>query len=224
MANPTVSPANPDDLWIVELKATAVSPLYTGENKLNSQRERKVGNILPTRKTGDNFAAVSIFGAIRGYAEKIYRKDGTCDTGKDTKGCGRCLTCDMFGNLGKKGRVLFEDLKTTRPFDKVVERTVHPHIDRDSGTISQGKGASIELEEIVEGTELAGRLVIRNPVEKDLEVLNAALKAAEDSGIGGWTRRGKGRVKFETTVKKIKWSTYREIGAAEAKKLVGVAK
>ena len=212
--------SNPEDLWIIELKAIAVSPLYTGENKLNSQKERKVGNILPTRKSGDNFAVMSIFGAIRGYAEKIYKKDGTCDTGKDTKGCGRCLTCDMFGSLGKKGRVLFEDLKSTRPFDKVVDRTVHPHIDRETGTLAQGKGASIELEEMIEGTELTGRIVIKNPSEKDLEVLYAALKAAEENGIGGWTRRGKGRVKFEPVVKKIHWSTYKEYGAAEAKKLV----
>lgn len=219
MANPIVSPV--EDLWIVDLKATAVSPLYTGENKLNSQKARKVGNILPTRMTGDGFAAVSIFGAIRGYAEKIYRDEGACDTGKDTKGCGRCLTCDMFGSLGRKGRILFEDLKTTRPFDKVVDRTVHPHIDRETGTIPPGKGASIELEEILEGTELVGKLLIRNPVEKDLVVLQAAFKAAEDSGIGGWTRRGKGRVKFDCKVNKIKWAAYKELGAAEAKKLVG---
>lgn len=210
-----------DEIWIVELKATAISPVYTGENKLNSQKIRKVGNILPTRMTGDGFAAVSIFGAIRGYAEKIYRTEGTCDTGKETKGCGKCLTCNMFGSLGRKGRVLFEDLKSIRPFDKIVDRTVHPHIDRESGTIFSGKGASIELEEIVEGTELVGRIIIRNPIEKDLEVLNAAFKAAEDSGIGGWTRRGKGRIKFQPEIKKIKWASYKELGAVEAKKLVG---
>src|SRR5450756_2698427 len=88
-----------EDLWILELKATAVSPLYTGENKLESQKRRKQGNLLPTRMSGDGFASISIFGAIRGYAEKIYKGDGTCDTGKDTKGCGRCLTCDMFLSL-----------------------------------------------------------------------------------------------------------------------------
>ncbi len=211
-----------EDLWILELKATAISPLYTGENKLESQKQRKKGNLLPTRKSGDGFASISIFGAIRGFAEKIYKSEGTCDTGKDTKGCGRCLTCNMFGNLGRKGRVSFEDLKTTRPFEKVVERTVHPHIDRETGTISAGKGASIEVEEIVEGTELTGKIVIKNPTEKDIEVLTAALKAAEDSGIGGWTRRGKGRVKFEVTVKKVTWASYREAGAEEARKLVSM--
>ncbi|GFO96283.1 hypothetical protein ig2599ANME_0472, partial [groundwater metagenome] len=29
-----------EDLWILELKATAVSPLYTGENKIDSQKRR----------------------------------------------------------------------------------------------------------------------------------------------------------------------------------------
>lgn len=209
-----------EDLWILELKATAMSPLYTGENKLESQKRRKQGNLLPTRMSGDGFASISIFGVIRGFAEKIYKSEGTCDTGRDTKGCGICLTCNMFGSLGRKGRLSFEDLKTTRPFDKVVERTVHPHIDRETGTIAAGRGASIEVEEIVEGTELTGKIVIKNPTEKDIEVINAALKAAEDNGIGGWTRRGKGCVKFEVTANKVTWAYYKEAGAAEAKKLV----
>jgi len=211
-----------EDLWILDLKARAISPLYTGENKMESQKQRKIGNLLPTRKSGDGYASISIFGAIRGFAEKIYKGDGTCDTGKDTRGCGKCLTCDMFGNLGRKGRVSFEDLKSIKPFERVVERTVHPHIDRETGTISAGKGASIEVEEIVEGTELAGKIIIKNPVEKDLEVLNAALKAAEDNGIGGWTRRGKGRVKFEVNMNRVKWENYKLAGAAEAKKLVSM--
>lgn len=211
-----------EDLYILELKATAISPLYTGENKLESQKRRKVGNLLPTRMTGDGFASVSIFGVIRSYAEKIYRDTGTCDTGKDTKGCGKCLTCNMFGSLGRKGRVSFEDLKSVQPFDKIVERTVHPHIDRETGSIASGRGASIELEEIVEGTELTSTIVIKSPTEKDLEMLNAAFRAAEDNGIGGWTKRGKGRVKFEINIKRVKWSYYKEFGIEEAKKLVNL--
>jgi len=74
----------------------------------------------------------------------------------------------------------------------------------------------------VEGTELTGRIIIKNPTEKDIEVINAALMAAQDNGIGGWTRRGKGRVKFEVTAKKVKRANYKEQGAAEAKRLVSM--
>ena len=208
------------NLWILELKATAVSTLYSGENKINSKRKRGQGNKLPTRRTVDGHAAISIYGVMRTFAEKIYREEGTCDIGKNAKGCGRCLTCNMFGNLGRKGRVLFEDLKSIKPFNQCTEFTIHPHIDRETGTISSGKGASIELEEIVEGTELTGRILINNPKEKDLEVLLASIKAAEDNGIGGWTKRGKGRVKFNYSLKKIIWSKYKEIGMEETKRIM----
>jgi hypothetical protein len=66
-----------EDLWILELKATAVSPLYSGENKVDSQKRRKQGNLLPTRMSGDGFASISIFGAIRGYAEKMTNRGDT---------------------------------------------------------------------------------------------------------------------------------------------------
>ncbi|KKK57318.1 hypothetical protein LCGC14_3055660 [marine sediment metagenome] len=115
------------NLWILELKATAVSTLYSGENKINSKRKRGQGNKLPTRRTVDGHAAISIYGVMRTFAEKIDREEGTCDIGKNAKGCGRCLTCNMFGNLGRKGRVLFEDLKSIKPFNQCTEFTIHPH-------------------------------------------------------------------------------------------------
>ncbi len=56
--------------------------------------------------------------------------------------------------------------RDTKELDKVVEKTIHPHIDREVGSISSGRGASIELEEIVEGTELTGKIIIKNPTER----------------------------------------------------------
>lgn len=210
-----------DDLWIMNLKVIAVSPIYTGENKIESQKQRKIANRLPTRKSGDGFATVNISGVIRYYVEKIYKDEGVCDVGTSAKGCGRCLACNMFGSLGRKGRVSVDELKSVQPFDKVVSVAIHPRIDRETGTIPQERGASIELEEIQEGAELLGRIIIRNPKEKDLIVLESAIKTMETHGIGGWTRRGKGRISVTTTLDKIKWSIYKEIGREEAKKLLG---
>lgn len=215
-----------EDLWIMDLKVVAISPIYTGENKIESQKVRKTGNRLPTRMSGDGYATVNISGVIRANAEKIFRDEGSCDVGKNAKGCGKCLVCDMFGSLGRKGRISIDELKSVLPFDKVVQVAVHPRIDRETGTIPVDpmtgkalKGASLELEEIQEGTELLGKIIIRNPKSKDLDVLEAVFKAMEVGGIGGWTRRGKGRVSVVVDLKKIKWSDYKEIGKEEAKRL-----
>ncbi len=126
----------------------------------------------------------------------------------------------MFGYLGKKGKVYIDDLKSVRLFNEIVDRVVHPHIDRDNGTLVSGKGASIEIEEVAEGSEFNGKIIIRNATQKDVEIINACLRAAEDSGIGGWTRRGRGRVKFDVVLRQQKWSDYKALGEVEAKKWV----
>ena len=220
---------NIEELWIMDLNVTAVSPLYTGENKKEIADDIKKSGTLPTRKSGDGFAVMNISGIIRANVEKIYKDEGVCDVGADSKGCGfekiklnkqPCMTCDMFGFLGKRGRISVDELKSVKLFDDVVEIAVHPRINRDTGTIPPEQGATIKLEEIQEGTELKGRIIIRNPKEKDLVVLESAFKAMEIMGIGGWTRRGKGRVSIVSNVRKLKWSDFKEIGKEEVKKLM----
>lgn len=209
-----------EDLWKMDLKVVATSSIYTGENKIESQKKRKIGNRLPTRRSGDGFATVNISGVLRAYVEKIYKDEGSCDVGKNAKGCGRCMTCDMFGYLGRKGRISVDELKSVLPFDNVIQIAVHPRIDRETGTIPSERGASIEVEEIQEGTELRGKILIKNPKPKDIEALEAAFKAMETGGIGGWTRRGKGRIAIAAELKKLKWSDYKEKGREEARKLL----
>ena len=209
--------AQNNQLWILDLNAKAISPIYTGE--INTRR-RPSGNKLLTRKSGDNHAVVSIFGIIRRYAEQIYRERGqtrTCDIGKNSKGCGKCITCDLFGSLGKKGRVIFEYLKSKKSFKDVVDPTHHNNLDTETGQVK----AFIEVEQIKEGTEFGGKIIIRNPKQKDLEVILSALEAAEEQGIGGWTKRDMGRIKFDVTVNKIVWSDYIQDGIDRAKQLLG---
>ena len=205
------------EIWIVEIKATAVSPLFIGETKVEEKKKRGGGNAIFTRKSGDNKAVVSFFGPIRRYAEAIYRPEGTCDIGTNNKGCGKCLTCDLFGSLGRKGRAIFDYLKSTGNFNQVVKKAVHTSLKTDSGQVN----SFIEVEEIQEGTELLGRILIRNPHQKDVEMLLEALKAAEEQGIGGWTKRDMGRAKFNVEVKKIQWVEYKKYGIEQAKKLLG---
>ncbi|MBZ5529601.1 MAG: hypothetical protein LAN71_17100 [Acidobacteriia bacterium] len=211
-----------EDIIIMHLKVTAVSPIYTGENKVKEVKERKTKNRIPTRKSGDGFATINLSGILRAFSEKMLKSSGACDVARDAKGCGRpdCITCDMYGYLGKKGRVCVDELKTVRPFNEVVDISTHPRIDRDTGVVTKDQGPTIELEEIQEGAELVGNIVIRNPKERDIEVITGALKAIETHGLGGWTRRGRGRTKIDVTLEKIKWSTYKDIGKEEARKLL----
>lgn len=216
------------DLWVLNLKITTVTSLYTGENKLEFKEKRikdyEKASLLPARQTTDGFAAVNISGMIRSMGEKIYKDEGTCDIGQDARGCKKCIMCDMFGSLGKKGRISIDELRSVKPFKDVTDVAVHPRIDRTTGTIPVNevgravKGASLEVEEINEGVELVGNILIRYPKEKDVDVLDAIFRALEINGIGAWTRRGKGRVKIERIVNKIKWSAFKKMGAEDAKK------
>ena len=192
-----------EDVWILHLKVTAISPIYTGENKQKEIRERKTKNRIPTRKSGDGFATVNMSGVLRAYTEKMLKSDGACDVSRDAKGCGHCVTCDMYGYLGKKGRVSVDELKTVRPFSEVVDFSTHPRIDRETGVVTKDQGPTVDLEEIQEGSELLGNIVIRNPTEKDVEIITGAIKAIEINGIGGWTRRGRGRTKIDMVLEKL---------------------
>ena len=205
------------DLCILDLKATARTPMFSGENKTEEKKKRSRGNALATRKTGDGFAAISIYGILRRYAENIYRPEGACDIGKNSQGCGKCITCDLFGSLGKKGRATFEYLKTSRPFREVVKHANHTHLNSESNAVN----SFIEVEEIQEGTEFTGRVTVKNPTEKDIEILCAAIKAAEVSGVGGWTKRDMGRANFEIKLTNVNWAHYKDLGMKEAKKLLG---
>ncbi|MHA1341301.1 MAG: hypothetical protein ACTSRZ_15095 [Promethearchaeota archaeon] len=207
---------NKDEIWIINLKATVKSPIYTGEIRGEEIKKRKRENKVPTRKTGDNFAAVSIYGPLRRYAQHIYKNEGACDIGKNNKGCKKCLICDLFGYLGKKGRAIFTFLRSDEPFNKVVDGDTHISIETDSGAVN----SFIILETIKEGTTLSGNIIIKDPKEKDLEVILSALKAAEENGIGGWTKRDLGRVKFDYTIEKKKWEDYRKQATAELKKIL----
>lgn len=215
-----------EEIWILHLKVTALSPIYTGENKVKEVKARKTKNRIPTRKSGDGFASVNLSGILRAYSEKMLKSSGACDVAQNAKGCGRpdCITCDLYGYLGKKGRVSVDELKTVKPFDDITDISTHPRIDRDTGVVTKDQGPTIELEEIQEGTELLGNIIIRSPRDRDVEIIKGALMAIETHGMGGWTRRGRGRCSIMSTLEKIKWSTYVDMGREEARKLLNPEK
>jgi len=197
-----------DEYLSIRVEATTLLPLVSGEIKSREVREGE-HRIKPARITGDGKVAVPIYGALRAYLEKTLRENGeqVCDTGlpgKEGQGCGKCVLCDLFGYLGKRGRAIIDDLKSEKPYREVVARATHLKIDREKGAVN----ATLKMEEIVEGTKFVGYIRIIDPKPRDVELILTGLKAIEEFGLGGWLTRGRGRVKIGYAIEKKRWSDF----------------
>jgi len=187
---------------VFEIKATTTSPVVSGEIKMDRKSDIKLARI-----TGDGRVAIPVYGALRGYLERILRENGenVCDTGaKDAKPCGRCVLCDLFGSLDKKGRAIIDDLVSERPYKEIVHPAVHLRISRENGAVSN----TLRIEEIEEGAVFTGKIRVVDPKPRDKELIIAGLKAIEEFGIGGWVTRGRGRVKIDFTVQEKEWTDF----------------
>ncbi len=196
---------------VFDLKLMTTSPMYSGEIKLDRKGEIKLCRI-----TGDGRVAFPIYGVLRGYLERILKESGedVCDTGaKDAKPCGRCVLCDLFGSLGKKGRAIIDDMVSEKPYREIVHPAVHLRVNREKGTVSN----TLRIEEIEEeGAIFRGKIRIIDPKPRDEELIKAGLRAIEEFGIGGWTTRGRERVKIEYSIHEKEWSDFLK----EAKEIV----
>lgn len=187
---------------VFDIKATTTSPAVSGEIKMDRKADIKLARI-----TGDGRVAIPIYGALRGYLERILRENGenVCDTGmKDAKPCGRCVLCDLFGSLGKKGRAIIDDLVSERAYKEIVHPSVHLRISREDGVVSN----TLKIEEIEEGAVFTGKIRVVDPKPRDKELIVAGLKAIEEFGIGGWVTRGRGRVKVDFSIQEREWTDF----------------
>lgn len=204
-----------------ELEMKTLSTVISGEIKEEERRRKeRAGVHLPCRITADNRVAVPIYGALRGYAEIALRASGedVCDTGgKGTKGCGKCVLCDLYGSLGRRGRAMIDDLRSVENYDKVVKKVMHVKLDREKGNVSDAMGA----EEIQEETAFTGNIVVLNPKERDTELIHTGIGGINEFGLGGWLTRGRGRVELKIAdVEKRSWATLVEEARKKAKELL----
>ena len=204
-----------------ELEMKTLSTVISGEIKEEERRRKeRAGVHLPCRITADGRVAVPIYGALRGYAEIVLRANGedVCDTGgKGTKGCGKCVLCDLYGSLGRRGRAMIDDLRSAENYDKVVKKVMHVKLDREKGNVSDALGA----EEIQEGTAFTGNIVVLNPKERDTELINTGIEGINEFGLGGWLTRGRGRVSLKiASVEKKSWDTLIEEARKKTKELL----
>ena len=189
---------------LVELEMETRSPLFTGEIKQDMIPPR---GPRPVRKTADGRVAVPVYGAMRAYLEKVLRSNGeqVCDAGK--RPCGHCVLCDLFGSLGRGGRALIDDLVSEEPAKKIVHPSTHVRINRETNSVAD----ALQLEEVEEGARFRGKILIDDPTNRDLELIQTAVEAINDWGLGGWRTRGRGRVSMRIArVEELSWSDYAE--------------
>ncbi len=204
-----------------ELEMKTLSTVISGEIKEEERRRKeRAGVHLPCRITADGRVAVPVYGALRGYAEIALRANGedVCDTGgKGTKGCGKCVLCDLYGSLGMRGRAMIDDLRSVENYDSVVKKVMHVKLDREKGNVSDALGA----EEIQEGTVFTGNIVVLNPKARDTELINTGIEGINQFGLGGWLTRGRGRVELKiANVERKSWGALVEEARKKAKELL----
>lgn len=182
------------EVKILEVSAITTSPLYTGEVREDDKKASRVN--FPVRKTANGKVLIQFKGALRAALEKILSSKGekVCDTGKSkARPCGQCATCSLFGSMGKKGRATVDFLISEGDAKQIVKQSTHTRIDRDKGSVSD----SFTGEEVIENEKFRAKIIIHDAKESDIELIKTALSEIEKEGIGGWTNKGYGRMKFE---------------------------
>ncbi len=198
----------------MEIEMNTESPFVSGEIK---QVHQERGAPKPVRKTADGKVAAPIYGALRAYLEKTLRAKGdtVCDSGKKT--CGHCVLCNLFGSLGKGGRAVIDDLISDKPASEIVKPVIHLRLNREDNTVAD----SLRQEEVQEAVVFKGRIIIDNPGDRDLTLIQTGIEAINEFGLGGWRTRGRGKVNMKITkVEKRNWATFEEKGKEIADKLL----
>ncbi len=180
---------------IYDLELTTKSPFYSGEIK-SSVKEAKRREHRSSTRIDNGHAVINIHGPMRAYLEKILRNNGenVCDTGKSgAKPCGKCVICDLFGSLGKSGRIMVDDLVSERPASEIVDNATHIRLDRENKTATD----TLTNEEVNAGTVFKGKIILFDPKTRDDELIKRAIAAINEFGVGGWVNRGRGRVELK---------------------------
>jgi CRISPR/Cas system CSM-associated protein Csm3 (group 7 of RAMP superfamily) len=184
---------------VYDLEMTALSPIYSGEIKNKEKDAKKKNHVIATR-IDNGYAVVNIHGSMRANLERILRDKGenVCDTGrKGAMPCGRCVLCDLFGALGKSGRTIIDDMVSVKPASEIIEETTHVRLNRETKSTED----TILMEEVTTGSVFHGRILIFNPQARDDELINTAINAINEFGVGGWVNRGHGKVAIKIVAK-----------------------
>lgn len=162
-------------------------------------------------------------GTVRGLARAISsscKSDRECSIRYDkftkTNVVNTCITCDMFGIMGKSSKVIFTDFMPEDNVQVTVQKLnmqFGPNVNKDEKegfkfyeTLPNPYNSSskTEAELISAGASFTGKVFFRELTEEELSLLmySLSLNKAECRGInlktGGFKNEGKGEIKAET--------------------------
>jgi CRISPR/Cas system CSM-associated protein Csm3 (group 7 of RAMP superfamily) len=184
-------------------KIKTVTPLYTGEVRVEDVKVARNTGIASffVRKTNDGRVIIPLKGALRGTLEKILPLEDVrvCNTGvSGAKPCGKCILCEMFGSLGKKGLLTVDFLLSEEKVDKIVKVSAHVRLSRTTDSVSD----TFKAEEVIEGATFSANIIFHSFKEEYLKLIQKAIEHLALNGLGGWTNKGYGR--FEYTFEEAK--------------------
>lgn len=190
---------------------TAITPLHVGSGKQDI-RIGEATSVLRNVKGIPYIPGSSIKGKVRTEAEKIARKldHFICNPPNTREMCGTlkkeekdlCIACQIFGtageNISRASKVKFRD---ALPMGDVTQFEIRTGtaLDRETGSVY--KRALYTVEAVPAGTKFDFEMITENLTEQELSLLMAAIKSVQDSGLGGSSTRGFGKITID--IKKV---------------------
>lgn len=194
-----------EERFILEGSLALKTPLHIGSPKTEIDITQVDLPILRDTQEQPYVPGSSLKGKVRSEAERIARKEGlpVCTPPDTAAMCGSlksstndlCVCCKIFGTAGNKvsvaSKVRFRDAYPTEKIDKTLVRA---GIAMDRATGSVARGALYNIEAIPAGASFGFEVVAENLLPEQKKLLKAALSSFADSGLGGSTSRGMGKV------------------------------
>jgi len=189
----------------------AATPLHVGSGR----PEVRIGEAISVIRNVEGVPYIpgsSMKGKVRTEAEKIARKLGhiICNPPNTKNMCGTlkreekdlCIACQIFGtagdNISRASKVKFRD---ALPLSDVKEFEIRAGIALDRETGSVYEKALYKIEAVPAGTKFNFEMVAENLTDEELSLLLAAIKSVQDTGLGGSSTRGLGKITI--SIKKI---------------------
>jgi CRISPR/Cas system CSM-associated protein Csm3 (group 7 of RAMP superfamily) len=203
----------------ITVECKTLSPTVSGSSVSAPPRDR-FKRIKAVRLTSDHRAVIPFSGPLRAALELLFKRCGekVCDTGeRGSVGCGTCSVCKLLGSRVKPSRVVISEFISLKPVSHIVRRVTHSKLHRKHGAVSD----LLTMEEIQEGAVFRATIRVNSPQERDISLIRSGINVINEFGLGGWRRRGRGRVHIQiTNIEKISWDTYLKRGQEIANKLI----
>ncbi|MDT5024985.1 MAG: hypothetical protein QOE61_1411 [Micromonosporaceae bacterium] len=198
VATHTVTPPAPPGPWY-SVELSIVDGLLVGD-------PRPTGPARPRQRNGRSLVPGSAWkGIFRSRVEfilrSLYGPDAVCHT---TTGCGACVTCDVFGHQGHRGRLAFAD-SLVQPTDPTGPAQIRTHVGIDRVTGGARDSLLYQTVPITHG-QLTLRIDQLAPVEHWVRnAITHVLRDLHDGliGVGSRVTRGLGTVRVASEVEPL---------------------